>query len=127
MFELRRRAVTTWILLAALWLQAFLLPVQLVRAEAVDALPGFPGFHLCSTGAADQHQLPAAPSPGHHQHDCCLTGRCGVPLAFAVSAPVPWRLPVTAAALPDDHPTDAAPRAPPTTARPYTTGPPLLS
>jgi hypothetical protein len=111
-------------MLAALWLQAVILPLQTARAEAELVGFGELSFGFCSTPSTDHDQKPAHPSKLPHQHDCCLTGSCSLAHVYLEPASLQWQVPKTAAIQSGRRLSDAAPRAPPRGVRPYTTGPP---
>ena len=118
----------SWILLAALWLQAVAAPVQIARADAVDGSVDGITFGICSTHSIDQKQKPAVPSgQHHHQQDCCLSGGCAVSAVLFPPVPNGWVIQPTEAGRAHFSLTSVVPRAPPNGTRPYTTGPPTLS
>ena len=126
LFQARHRAAISWVLLTALWLQAVILPVQMVRAEAAEERLGAFAFYLCTTRSADNQQKPTTPGRQHHDHeDCCLAGSCCLSPALDEASQIRWDIPIAVGAPLGYRLTDAAPRAPPHASRPYTTDLPL--
>lgn len=126
-FRLRHRNVIAWLLLAAFWLQAVAVPVELAQAQVLGTLSGDQAFPICAAHAGDHGDQPGVPSKlHHHAHPCCLTGGCIGWHPYAAPSPIRWVMPTTARCAAYGL-TAAAPRAPPQGSRPFTTGPPAFS
>lgn len=128
MLQSPHRTVVSWILVAALWLQAVVVPVQTARAEAAEALLGGLAVPICSSGSAGHQHGPGIPDKQqHHRHDCCLSGGCSISHHAAVLLPF---MPQSTASDGRTLFSLVAPVAPRTLRsglRPFTTGPPAIS